>query len=299
MKLRRISQQLLILAAVWLTTAASSPAQVASGPSLGPGEGITVSGTGSVAARPNLVEVDLQVSGKAELTTDALVKYRDAKKRVLEVLAKLSIENMSISERAVSITVGNSTEQQQRMMNGMAQTAGKPEVNVSSTVRLTLKNVRQSEPEELIKTIGRLLDVAQDAGVNVGPTPAEVMMAYRYGRQPENAAPVRFVLDDLVELREKAYEAAAADAQTRAVRLAKLHKTTLGPALSVQELAVGGDAPTTTVVNAYIYQQNSQPATVENEGPRIVSSSLAEIPVQVKLVVRFGLAPLDPATAQK
>ena len=258
-----------------------------------------VSGTGSVAARPNLVEVDLQVSGKAELTGDALVKYRDAKKRVLEVLAKLNIENMSINERAVSITVGNSTEQQQRMMNGMAQNPGKPEVNVSSTVRLTLKNVRESEPEELIKTIGRLLDVAQDAGVNVGPTPAEVMMAYRYGRQPENAAPVRFVLDDLVELREKAYEAATADAHARAIRLAKLHKMTLGSALSIQELAVGGDAPTTTVVNAYIYQQNAQPSSIENEGPRIVSSSLAEVPVQVKLIVRFGIASPDPATAQK
>ncbi len=295
MKLRCIGRQVAILTTVWLTSAGVSPAQLAT--SSGPGEGITVSGTGSVAARPNLVEVDLQVLGKAELTGDALVKYRDAKKRVLEVLAKLNIENMVVNERAVSITVGNSSEQQQRMINGIMQGVGKPEVSVSSTVRLTLKNVRESEPEELIKTIGRLLDIAQDAGVNVGPTAAEVMMAYRYGRQPENAAAVRFVLDDLAELREKAYEAATEDAQARAARLAKLHKMTLGRAISIQELVVGGDVPTTTVVQPY--QQASQPASVENDRPRIVSSSLAEIPVQVKLMVRFDLAAPDPATAQK
>lgn len=289
----------LLLAAlvVWWASAAGSSAQVIS--SLGGEDGITVSGTGSVAARPNLVEVDLQVVGKAELTSDALVKYRDAKKRVLDVVAKLDIENLGINERAVSITVGNSTEQQQRILNGMVQTGGKPEVSVSSTVRLTLKNAREIEPEELIKTIGRLLDVAQDAGVNVGPTAAEVMMAYRYGRQPENAAPVRFVLDDLAELREKAYEAAAADAQARAARLAKLHRTTLGPAISIHELAVGGDSPATTVVNAYAYAQGAQPVATETEGPRIISSSLAEVPVQVRLMVRFGTAPPDPATAQK
>jgi uncharacterized protein YggE len=297
MKRRYFCDLQLAVLAIWLVSASVSPAQVGSGPAAG--EGITVSGTGSVAARPNLVEVDLQVVGKAELTGDALVKYRDAKKRVLDVLAKLEIENLDIQERAVSITVGNSTEQQQRIMNGMMQAGGKPEVSVSSTVRLTLKKAREREPEELIKTIGRLLDVAQDAGVNVGPTAAEVMMAYRYGRQPENSAPVRFVLDDLVELREKAYEAAAADAQARATRLAKLHQKKLGPALSIQELAVGGDSPTTTVVNAYIYQQNMQPSAIENEGPRIISSSLAEVPVQVKLIVRYGITTPDPATAQK
>jgi uncharacterized protein YggE len=292
---RYFGKLLLISVALWGAFATGSAAQVVS--SWSGGDGISVSGTGTAAARPNLVEVDLQVVGKAELTSDALVKYRDAKKRVLDVLAKLNIDQLDISERAVSITVGNSSEQQQRIINGMVQAGGKPEVNVSSTVRLTLKNAREIEPEELIKTIGRLLDVAQDAGVNVGPTAAEVMMAYRYGRQPENAAPVRFVLNDLAELREKAYEAAAVDAKARAARLANLHQKTLGPAISIQELAVGGDSPAVTVVNAY--PQNVQQSATETEGPRIISSSLAEVPVQVKLLVRYSIVPPDQTTAQK
>lgn len=298
MKRRHIGPAFVILTTVWLALAGVSLGQAV--PNLGLGEGITVSGTGGVAARPNLVEVDLQVAGQAELTSDALVKYRDAKKRVLEVLKKLEIENMSIDERALSITIGNSNKQQQRVINGIVQNPGKPQVDVSSTVRVTLTGVRETEPEELIKTIGRLIDVAQDAGVNVGPTAAEIAMAYRYGRQPENSAPVRFVLNDLAELREKAYEAAVADARERAARLAKLHHMKLGSVRSIQELAVGGDKPTTTIVNAYIYQQNAKTAQdTHTDGPRIVSPSLAEVPVQVKLMVRFAITSPDPATAQK
>jgi len=295
MKPWRIGELLLVLVIVWQATAAATLAQVV--PSLGLGEGITVSGTGSVATRPNLVEIDLQVSGKAELTSDALVKYRDAKKRVLEILEKLGIEQLGVDERALAITVGStSTQQQQRIINGIVQNPGKPQVSVSSTVRLTLEGVRESEPEELIKTIGRLLDAARDAGVNVGPTAAEAAMALRFGRQPQNASPVRFVLDDLADVREKAYAAAVADARDRATRLAKLHHMELGSALSIQEVAVGGDKPTTTVINAYIYQP-AAPA-IDTDGPRIVSNSLAEIPVYVKLMVRFAISPPAPATAQ-
>ena len=41
-------------------------------------EGFTVAGKGAVAARPNLLEIDLEVSAASELTADAIVKYRDA-----------------------------------------------------------------------------------------------------------------------------------------------------------------------------------------------------------------------------
>ena len=264
------------------------------------GEGISVYGTGEVSAGPNLVEIDLQVSGKAELTGDALVKYRDAKKRVLDALEKLKMPNMTTTEHALSITVGGSIEQQQRMMNGMMQAPGKNQVDVSSVVRVTLTNVRETQPEELIKTVGRLMDVAQDSGVNVGPNAAEVMRAMRYGQQLQNAAPVRFVLTDLTELREKAYEKAVADARSRATRLAKLHQVKLGSALSIQEIMVGGDHFTAATTQIYQpYYQPPNPTTLESNEPRIVSSSLAGVPVPVKLLVRFAIAPADPATAQK
>ncbi len=261
-------------------------------------EGISVHGTGEASERPNVVEIDLTVSGKAELTGDALVKYRDAKKRVLEALEKLKLAKMSVDERGLSISVGNSAEQQQRFNNGMPQTPGKPQVEVSSTLRIKLIDVRDVPPEDLIKTVGRLMDVAQDSGVNVGPSAAEVMRAMRYGQMPNNNAPVRFVLTDLAALREKAYEKAVSDARARAERLAKLHHLKLGQALSIQEVLVSGDQSSSPMVRDY--SGNYQPAAPEAATePRIATNTLAGVPVQVKLLVRFAIQPADPATAQK
>ena len=47
-------------------------------PALGSGDGISVYGTGELMARPNLVEIDLNVSGKAELTGDTPSAWRRA-----------------------------------------------------------------------------------------------------------------------------------------------------------------------------------------------------------------------------
>ncbi|HEX3725998.1 MAG TPA: SIMPL domain-containing protein [Pirellulales bacterium] len=290
---------------------AQSLAQVAQTGSVA--DGIAVYGTGEASERPNLVEIDLHVIGKAELTGDALVKHRDAKKRVLESLDKLKIPMMSIEDLALSISVGSGSDAQQRMVNGMVQTPGKPQVEVTSSVRIKLASVRDTPPEELIKTVGRLMDVAQDSGVNVGPSPAEVMRNLRFGQPAPNSTPVRFVLTDLNDLREKAYERAVADAQNRASRLAKLHHVKLGSALSIQEVSVGGDqalansnqnnsANSMPQLTVFGWQNtgSQQSAPGEGEGePRIASNYLSGMAVQVRLLVRFAIHPAEPATAQQ
>ena len=100
------------------------------------GDGITVYGTGDLSTRPNWVEVDLNLSGKAELTADALVKYRDAKKRVTEALEKLNIKNLSMDERGLTVSAGTPLEQQQRAMNGMPQVPTKTQIEVASVMRV-------------------------------------------------------------------------------------------------------------------------------------------------------------------
>lgn len=272
-------------------------------PGVAAADGISVYGTGEVAARPNLVEIDLDVAGKAELTGDALVKYRDAKKRLVDSLAKLGLDNLSTLERGVQISAGNSLAQQQRI-NNMPQTPGKPQIEVSSTVRVQLKDVGEVPAEDLIATIGKLIDVAQDAGVNVGLTQAEMLMRQRYGNFDYQSTNVKFVVADLAELREKAYERAVADARHRGSRLAKLNHVKLGPALSVQEIQVAGDshadAKPINPYRPYIVNLNLPSPTPEaSQQPRISSTTLADIPVQVKLLVRFAIHPEDPATAQK
>ena len=299
----RIDRAMLLVGLLALGLAADAAAQnQPTAPAVEAGDGISVFGTGEVAARPNWVEIDLNVTGKAELTGDALVKYRDAKKRLIEALDKLGLKDLSTQERGVSISAGNSIEQQQRAMQGGQPVAGKPQIEVSSSVRVQLKNVRDISAEELIKTVGKLIDVAQDAGVNVGLTQAEMLMRQRYGMLGGQTTTVRFVVADLAGLREKAYELAVADAAGRASRLAKLNRVKLGPAVSVQEIRVAGDEQTApqTPVSPYYPFLNTQVASPEaSQEPRISSPTLSDVPVQVKLLVRFAIQPADPATAQK
>ena len=44
---------------------------------------------GFVAAKPNFLEIDLEVAAASELTADAIVKYRDARKRIRDAFAAL------------------------------------------------------------------------------------------------------------------------------------------------------------------------------------------------------------------
>ena len=58
-------------------------------------EGFTVAGKGFVAAKPDLVEIDLEVIASSELTADAIVKYRDAKRRIRDAFAALKLGNVA------------------------------------------------------------------------------------------------------------------------------------------------------------------------------------------------------------
>jgi uncharacterized protein YggE len=293
-----VSAALIGLVAATATSATAS-AQSALATAAGGSDGITVYGTGDLSTRPNWVEIDLNLSGKAELTADALVKYRDAKKRVIEALEKLNVKNLSMDERGLTVSAGTPLEQQQRAMNGMPQVPTKTQIEVASVLRVRVKDVRDLPPEDLIKTVGRLLDAAQDTGVSIGPSAAEVMRNMRYGNYTNNTSAVRFVVADLAAIREKAYEQAVADARSRAARLAKLNQLKLGAAMSVQEVQVAGDqqAPVSSNVQ-YGVNPPSPPAEDAGE-PRLTSNNLSGINVQVKLLVRFAIQSPDPATAQK
>jgi len=259
-------------------------------------DGITVFGTAESRAKPNLVEIDLRNSATAELTDDAIVKYNDNKRRVLEAFKALEMDNLEIEEHDLSLTPGDSQEMMQAMMRGMPAPANtRMKVSISSLLRLRLTNIEDVPADELMKTIGRILDVAQDSGASVGPTAQEVQMAYRYGRYDAQSTMVKFVLRDFAELREGVYERAVADARARAARLARLHGVTLGNAVAVQEVQVTGDNPTTHT-NQYGVVV---PSPTTSDEPQISSDRLADIPFQVKLLVRFAIEDAAAATASR
>jgi len=249
--------------------------------------GILVPGTGDVRAKPNVIEIQLRSAAKAELTGDAIVKYRDAKRRTLDAFAGLKVDNVEIEEEGLSITPGNSTEMMQMMRFGMvSDTATKTQIEMASTLTVRLKGIDSLSPEEMTETIGKILDVAQDSGAMIGPSPEEAAMMNWYGRYQRGGV-VKFVLTDVAELREQAYAKAAEDARVRAARQAKLFGVELGDVVSVQEEYVSGEEQTHRVMQPWEYVPPNQ----NIKQSRITSDTLTEIPFRVKLMVRFGIKP--------
>ena len=251
--------------------------------------GITVQGTGEVYAVPNAVEIDLRTGATAEIAADSLVKFRDAKRRMREAYDALKLSGLTLDEMGLSLSVGN-PEAAMNAMRGMPTTAGvRNEVQVQSTFRLRLTGIDKLESEQVLETVGKLLDVAQDAGGSLGPSPADVNMAYRYGMSPSGSA-VRFIVQDLDTLRESAYEKAVADARLRAKRLARLNGVRLGGVLGVREVQVAGDDS-----NISIQQPWGGVSTRASgaKAPQLISETFGEIPLKVVLSVRFDLEPIN------
>jgi uncharacterized protein YggE len=258
------------------------------------GGGVGVTGKGEVVAKPDVVEIKLRVAGTAELTDDAIIKHRDARDRVLKAFETLKLQNLKAEDASLNVHSALSREQQQMLINrGIVQqgnTAGQMEV--SSTVRVRLTGIDKMPPDELMKTIGKLLDTAKDSGAGLGPTDEEQAMAARYGRTAGGTM-VRFIVTGADQMREEAYKEAVKDARQRAERLAKLHFAKLGAVRSVQESFVSSD--NTAQVNRQPWELQDPDITPPGE---INTENMSGAVFQVRLMVQFALDSGDKAAAE-
>ncbi|AMV41045.1 SIMPL domain-containing protein [Planctomyces sp. SH-PL62] len=259
-------------------------------------EGLWVLGKGTASARPSLVEIDLDVSAAAELTGDAIVKFRDAKKRVHDAFAALKLPGVTIDERGLLLDQKGAAFNPYMMDYGV-QSKARSEVQLSRKLVVKATGIQAMEEEAVLQLVGRLLDVAQDAGAHVGPPGNAAMMAYRFGTTSTTAL-VRFVVEDHEALREQAYAKAAADARGRAERLARLNGVTLGPVLSVREVPTASNSGSGSSQSIYALMYGIAPsqATDDDADDRLTTAKFQEVPIHVELQVRFAIAPVDPKT---
>lgn len=243
-------------------------------------EGITVSGKAITYVQPDLMEIDLQVASASELTADAIVKYRDAKARIEEAFANLKLDQVAIEEGGLLVDQKGPSPNQYGGIDPRAALSAKPEVQLSRKLVVRCSEIQGRDEEELLQLVARLLDVAQDAGGIVGPPPG--VNPYQYSGRGIDLSLVRFVVEDFDAVQDQVYEAAVADARTRAERLARLSGSKLGPIVAIQEVSRPGD-PIANVPR--VIMPNDEPP---REG-RLESSRLQEVPVRVELLVRFQL----------
>lgn len=166
---------------------------------------ISVNGSGSVRARPDLAIIDLGVTVWNEAAATAMANSREKLALVLKVLTEAGIDSKDIVTSDFSIRRENV----------------RPEIRSSSAVeRFVVRNLVQVTVRD-IDLAGHLIDELIESGAN-------------------EVRGIRFALQDDAEVSSQARELAAADARTKAQHLATLHKARLGPVLRISESGMHG-----------------------------------------------------------
>lgn len=256
---------------------------------------ITVTGDGEVTARPDRLVINLSVSGGAELLSDAIVKYQDSSRRVMEVFEGLKLDGLSIDKKELLIGSAGSGASGMAGVVAMADVAGggaqpgQP-MTISQDLVLTLDKIGGVADEELLQTISRLLDTAKDSGATVaGGSASGALMARMMGVGGGPASSVTFVVSNPDDHLEKAYEAAFAAARRRAESLAKLADVRLGRVLSMDEVAAGDSDPASLQEQVISSVYGIESSASSTRQARISSEKLGDIPVRISLRVRFAI----------
>lgn len=254
--------------------------------------GIAVTGSGEVRSLPSQIEFHAKLAGSGEIGGDALVKFQEFKRRSLEAVEGLGLENLKLEFGGFSVTQGgdpNQAYQQMVFLGGggdVSAEVAKPEVAISSMFRITVGGIADMKKEEVLDLSTRLLDKLSDSGVAVLPN-QQAPSYDEIGDPYPMPALATFVLADAAALEDQARERAFASARASAERLAKLAGVKLGSVISIQELS--GNSAT------YQYQYDEYgevyPGVVggQSSAPRVASRTFAPVPVRVSLQVRFAL----------
>ncbi|HEX3997743.1 MAG TPA: SIMPL domain-containing protein [Pirellulales bacterium] len=254
-------------------------------------EGIVVRGDGSATARPTQIEISATLNGDAPLAADALVKFRDAKKRAFAAIAGLKNPDLSIEPGGVSVGGGGSDANTQMMiMRGMTPPNNSQSVRLSETSRIVLAHADKLDPDELLEKVLKILDVAKDAGFQMGtPSATNILEMQMMGREGGgNSATVSFKLPDSVAVRERAYKAAIDDAKAKAQQLARLSGAKLGRIVSVRDDPSSKTESNTSLVNL-IYGIGNTSKESPPTDKSITGSNTGDLTLRVSLEVQFEI----------
>ena len=271
-----------VFAACCFVLAPGTRPVLAAGAEGGNGRVITVTGAGEAKARPTVVEMNAVVSGEAELAADAVVKYKDSRRRAVKALEDLKIPSLVIESKGFTLGQGvDQNQQQMMMMRGQMVTAPKQRVQVTEPLRLLIRDIDQMKDEDVMNAVLKVIDAGRDAGLTVGPpTPQNYyqmqIMMQRGDTSGQGLA--TFKITDPSALREKAYAKAIESARDKAQSLATLAGVKLGAVASVQ------DGPVAVQPGQVVYAGMPQGPEAE------VSSPVAgDITMNVRLTVQFAI----------
>jgi uncharacterized protein len=253
--------------------------------------GITVAATGEATVKPNRLEIEIKSGASAELTGDAVVKYRDGLRRAKEAFEKLKIDNLQVEDRGMNVA-NTAAGGNNGVINlgGGAPPAAKPEVNISKSLRLVVTGVDKLSEEQLINLVAKLLDTAKDAGVAAGGDSNSSLLMRMNGMAGPTTM-VRFIADDPAPARKKAAQEAFKQGREKAQQMAEMAGATLGPVISMEETSGGAGEKGMSLQERMIEMIYGGGGSAAPDDPRLTSNLLVDMPVRVSLRIRFGLQP--------
>ncbi len=190
----------------------------------GPSRTISVVGEGTIAAKPDMAQINIGVETSAPTATEATKENNDKMTAVINTLKDLGTADKDIQTTNYSISPEyNSQKGETNQITGY---------RVSDTVQVTVRN---------LDNVGTVLDQATQVGAN-------------------NIFGISFGVENPATLQAEARAKAFADAQARAEDLAKLGGIQLGEILSISESTGGGPVP---VANALSSAAPIQPGQTE------------------------------------
>lgn len=168
------------------------------------GRHITVSGTGSVRARPDLAIAELGVTTYGETATQAMAQNRRLVASLLLALSQNDVEEADV------LTSNFAIRRERVPQSRRSDDHGEERFVVRNLLQVTIRDIERA---------GVLLDRLVEAGAN-------------------EVRGIRFTLQDDTELALQARALAAADARQKAQHLAELHDAHLGKVLRISESGV-------------------------------------------------------------
>lgn len=260
----------------------------------GQGKTITVTGVGKASMRPDTALIYGTLSGTAKSADEALTKFQQAKRRLVEAVAKSKIESISVAGNGIAIqTAAAPTLQNGAVVAADAFGNAQPKPADARYVvkeRMTLKltGISQTADDKVFENILAVIGIAEDHGATMSTDP-NAMMMMMFGARVQSEIPIAtFLISDPTALQQKSYEAAVAAGAKRVKALTAITKKNVGDLIAIEEVSVGdvkGQNGPASMMGA-IYGIEMQ----KSKDPDYSAKELGEIECEVVLKLTFAIA---------
>jgi uncharacterized protein YggE len=240
---------------------------------------ITVTASGQASIKPDVAEVRAAVTGSAAMAADALKKFHDNRRRAVEAIKKLKLENLSVDGGGLSMTSTGSNANRMVQILGANQNAGTPgHITVTENLVLRLSAIDRMKEGEPAKAVSSMIDAAKDAGLTLGAAG---------GMQSEL---VRFRSTKLEDARTAAVQNAMQSARRKADALAALSKAKIVRIASSREVtAPPVPASVSNPLSGWMAMMGMGESGLSADADEAASNVLKPIPVNVTIEVQFAV----------